>query len=116
MTQSNQATTNDTDDLITIARSQLGVAFAPLSGPLTQISTTTKREYSCKLKGGFGAFALMSGSATVMSGAIAVVLPGTKVRANSGSVVIAYRDAEVIAHKRAVVLRVTPSVKEWPQK
>jgi hypothetical protein len=111
MTQSNPTTT-DENELITIARSQLRVSFSALNGPLTPIAMTSGRDYSLHLKRGAGAFALTRGSATIMSGAIAVVLPGTKVRANSGSVVLAFRGAEVIAHKRAVVLQVSPSVQE----
>jgi hypothetical protein len=103
--------TSGVEELITVAKSQVGVSFTAINGRLEPIAVTSERDFSVKLKGKGAAFALTKGTATAMSGAIVVALPGTKVRANSGSVVVAYRDVEVVAKKGAIVFRVLPFVK-----
>ncbi len=58
-----------------------------------------------QFKGPIGIFTIEKGEATACSGSMLIAWPGTKIKANSGSVVIAYEGAEIVkAHKRARII------------
>lgn len=53
-------------------------------------------------------FVVMAGEATICSGVTAIAYPVSKIKAHSGSTIIAYERAEIVkAHKNAVVIRIS---------
>ncbi|HEY9774352.1 MAG TPA: hypothetical protein V6C81_11175 [Planktothrix sp.] len=57
-----------------------------------------------RLQGKGSVFSVQQGQATIASGCTAFAWPGTDIKANSGSVILAFAGAKVTAHKRAVLI------------